>query len=130
MLSEERILQLINEDKLSEKKRKALEGQKYYDAVHDILNFRMFYFNADGQLVEDKIRSNSRICHPFFTELVDQEVQYMLSNTESFILSKEKDDALQGYLDTYFDDDFISELSDVLTGAVSKGFEYMYAYKG
>lgn len=130
MLSEERILQLINEDKLSDKKRKAQEGQKYYDAVHDILNFRMFYFNADGQLVEDKIRSNSRICHPFFTELVDQEVQYMLSNTESFILSKQKDDVLQDYLDTYFDDEFISELSDVLTGAISKGFEYMYAYKG
>ena len=35
---------------------------------------------------------------------------------------------LQDRLDEYFDDDFVSELNDVLTGAVAKGFDYMYAY--
>ena len=127
MLTEAEILQFINEDRTSTKKRNAEEGQRYYDAEHDILNYRMFYFNADGKLVEDKNRSNIRIPHPFFTELVDQEVQYMLSGKDGYIFSDDPD--LQQALDEYFDDDFTAELADVMTGAVIKGFEYMYAYR-
>ena len=127
MLSEVEILQFINEDKTSTKKRLAKIGERYYEGDHDIRSYRMFYFNADGELVEDKTRSNVKISHPFFTELVDQEVQYMLSGEGSFVRSDDQD--LQNYLDEYFDDDFKSELNDVLTGTVSKGFDYMYAYK-
>lgn len=127
MLSTEEIRRLIDEDATSTKKNNAKLGQRYYEAEHDIKDFRMFYFNKDGELVEDTIRSNSRICHPFFTELVDQEVQYMLSGDDGFIKSDDAD--LQEKLDEYFDDDFTAELQEVLTGAVSKGFEYMYAYK-
>ena len=38
---------------------------------------------------------------------------------------------LQAELDRYFNEneDFVAELNEVLTGAFSKGFEYMYAYK-
>lgn len=126
MLSEKEILKFIGEDKSSTKKRLASVGQKYYEADHDILQYRMFYFNADGKLVEDQTRSNIKIPHPFFTELVDQAVQYMLSNKEGII--KSDIPKLQERLDEYFDDDFICELNDVLTGTQSKGFEYMYAY--
>ena len=101
-------------------------GQRYYDAEHDIKDYRMFYYNADGQLVEDTYRTNTKISHPFFTELVDQAVQYMLSGEDGIIHSDIPE--LQSKLDEYFDDDFICELNDVLTGTMSKGFEYMYAY--
>ena len=127
MLKESEILRFINEDKMSAKKDRAKVGQKYYESEHDILDFRMFYFNETGELVEDNIRSNSRICHPFFTELVDQQVQYMLSNEERYVKSDNLE--LQNRLDEYFDDDFKAELAEVLTGTVTKGFEYMYAYK-
>lgn len=126
MLSEKEILKFIGEDKSSTKKRLASIGQRYYEADHDILQYRMFYFNADGKLVEDQTRSNIKIPHPFFTELVDQAVQYMLSNKEGIIKSDIPE--LQERLDEYFDDDFVCELNDVLTGTQSKGFEYMYAY--
>ena len=126
MLTEAEILKFIGEDKSSPKKRLASIGQKYYEAEHDILQYRMFYFNADGNLVEDTTRSNIKISHPFFTELVDQAVQYMLSNKDGMIRSD--DPKLQERLDDYFGDDFICELYDVLTGTMSKGFEYMYAY--
>ena len=126
MLTEAEILKFIGEDKSSPKKRLASIGQKYYEAEHDILQYRMFYFNADGKIVEDTTRSNIKISHPFFTELVDQAVQYMLSNKDGMIRSD--DPKLQERLDEYFGDDFICELYDVLTGTMSKGFEYMYAY--
>lgn len=131
MLTESEILHFINEDKTSMKKTLAEVGKKYYEADHDILQYRMFYFNSDGKLVEDTTRSNMKIPHPFFTELVDQEVQYMLSGkdeTGELKLMKSDIPELQTRLDEYFDDDFISELSEVLTGTISKGFDYMYAY--
>lgn len=131
MLKESEILHFISEDRTSTKKQLAKVGQKYYEAEHDILQYRMFYYNSEGKLVEDKTRSNMKIPHPFFTELVDQTVQYMLSGkdeTGELKLIKSDNTVLQKRLDEYFDDDFISELSEVLTGAISKGADCMYTY--
>ncbi len=125
MLSTDEILTLINEDKTSEKKRFARIGQKYYEGEHDILNYRIYYYDGDGNIQEDKFKSNIRISHPFFTELVDQQVQYMLSGDNNPIRSDLPE--LQTELDSYFNDDFYSELYELLIGTISKGFEYMYA---
>lgn len=129
MLTESEIKRFIEEDTSSDKKRFAKIGQKYYEGEHDIRNYRLYYYNADGQLVEDTTRSNVKISHPFFTELVDQEVQYMLSGKDGFVKSDIPE--LQNELDEYFNEneDFTSELYEVLTGAIVKGFEYIYAYK-
>lgn len=129
MLTEAEILQFIRDDATSEKKQFAKMGQRYYEGDHDIRNYKLYYYNADGELVEDINRSNIKISHPFFTELVDQEVQYMLSGKNGFIKSDIPE--LQTELDAYFNEneDFTSELYEVITGAIAKGFEYMYAYK-
>lgn len=129
MLTESEIKRLISDDENSDKKRLARVGQSYYEGDHDIKRYKLFYYNSDGVLVEDKTRTNIKIPHPFFTEIVDQEVQYMLSGKDGFVRSDIPE--LQNELDAYFNEneDFTSELYEVLTGAVSKGFEYMYAYK-
>lgn len=127
MLKPNEIYELISEDTSSERKRTAAIGQKYYEGFHDILNYRLYYYNADGNLIEDTTRSNIKICHPFFTELVDQCVQYMLSGKESFVRSDIPE--LQDELDLYFGDDFKSELSEALTDCCANGFGYMYGYK-
>lgn len=115
----------MTSDLASEKKQLAKKGQKYYEAEHDILQYQIYYYDADGVLQLDKFKSNIRISHPFFTELVDQQAQYMLSGDGKIIRSDHPE--LQAELDLYFDDDFYAELYELLTGAVSKGFEYMYA---
>ena len=53
----------------------------------------------------------------------------MLSGDKGFIRSDIPE--LQTLLDEYFNEneDFASELYEVITGAIAKGFEYMYAYK-
>ena len=129
MLKLDEIKTFIDQDAASQKKRFAKVGQKYYEAEHDIKDYRVFFIDADGQVKEDKTKSNIKISHPFFTELVDQEVQYMLSGKDGFIKSDNPE--LQTELDAYFNEneDFVAELYEVLTGAVSKGFEYAYAYK-
>lgn len=129
MLTEAEIKRLIDDDAVSDRKRQAAVGQRYYEAEHDILNYRMFYYNADGILVEDKARSNSRICHPFFTEHVDQLTAFILSFEENPIQAKATADGLQEHLDVYFDDEFWAEMAEVITGTTAKGFDYMYGFK-
>ena len=128
-LSVAEIKRFISDDMASEKKQRARVGQRYYEADHDILRCRLFYWNSDDKLVEDTTRSNIKISHPFFTELADQLASYLLSFKENPIRAKDNAEGLQDHLDTYFDDEFWSEVSELITGAYSKGFEYVYAYK-
>ena len=129
MLTVEEIKSFIDSDAASTKKSLAKIGVRYYEGDHDIKNYRVFYVDGNGELKEDKHKSNIKISHPFFTENVDQTVQYVLSNKDGFV--KSDDPALQAELDLYFNDneDFDAELADVLTGGLVKGFEYVYAYK-
>ena len=71
VLKTKEIIKLVNEDVNSPRKRYASVGVRYYEGAHDILNYKLFYFK-DGELIEDTMRSNIKIPHPFFRELVDQ----------------------------------------------------------
>ena len=86
MLKLEEIKFFMDEDSSSERKRQASVGQRYYEGKHDIMNYRLYYYDADGEIKEDETRSNIKISHPFFTELVDQEVQYMF-NGDTYVKS-------------------------------------------
>ena len=127
MLKIDEIKRFIDYDKTSERKRLAELGDNYYNGLHDIRNYKLYYYDADGELREDKTRSNIKISHPFFTELVDQCVQYMFSG-ERYVKSDIPE--LQTELDSYFDSAFTTELIDTGVDSKSKGFGYMYAYKG
>jgi len=129
MLSQDEIKAFMDSDAGSPKKRLARTGQRYYEGDHDIRDSRIFFFDAEGNLQEDQTKSNIKIPHPFFMELVDQEVQYLLSGKEGFVRSDIPE--LQAELNEAFNEneDFMAELHDVLTGCIAKGFEYAYAYK-
>lgn len=129
MLTTDEIRTLIENDKASERKKQAETGQRYYDGKHDILDYRIFFMNSEDKLIEDRLKSNTRISHPFFTEIADQEVQYILSGDCAFV--KSDDPKLQAFLDEYFNEneDFVAELYEILTDTVVKGFAYAYAYR-
>ena len=127
MLEVSEIKRLIDNDINSEKKTFAAIGQRYYEANHDIKDYRLFYYNADGDLVEDTTRSNIKISHPFFTELADQLTPYVLSNSEDIIYSDIPE--LNTKLKVYFDEEFWAEMAEVMTGGYVKGFDYAYGYK-
>lgn len=129
MLTPEQIKTYIDNDKVSKKKQLAQTGLRYYEGEHDIKDNRIFFVDANGEWREDKTKANIKISHPFFTELVDQTVQYMLSGKDGFVKSDIPE--LQSLLDEYFNDneDFTAELYEILTGCIAKGLEYAYAYK-
>lgn len=129
MLTIEEIGRFIDADASSERKRLARVGQRYYEGRHDILDYKLYYYDADGKLQEDKTRSNIKIPHPFFTELVDQCVQHMLSGEEPIVApADESDKELEKALAPYFGEEFEAELSDTLTEVCICGFGYMYGY--
>lgn len=126
MLEPGRITSIIAADKYSRKKKQARLGQRYYDGRHDILDYRIYYINKEGQLVEDLTKSNARIPHPFFHEISEQEVSYILSGGVEF---RTDDEGLGKLLRQYFGDDFTGELTEVLLDAVVRGFGYIYWYR-
>lgn len=116
--------QAIKEDKISQVKAKARIGQKYYDYIHDILDNRIFFIDDNGKLKEDTTASNIKIPHPFFTEQVDQKVQYLLSNPLDIEV---EDELFKERLEEYYNDDTQLFLQETLEGSSVKGFEYAYA---
>lgn len=123
-LSTDLVMMFINQDVNSDKKKKAKIGERYYDGEHDIRDYKVYYVNDDNELVEDTDRSNIKISHAFFTELVDQKTQYLLSSDEEFVKSDKPE--LQSILNEYFGDKFKDELAELVSGASKKGFDYMY----
>lgn len=126
MLSISEIKRFIDEDRTSLKKQQARKGLLYYEGRHDIKDYKVYYFNDDGLLEEDTTKSNERISHPFFTELTDQCVQYLLSGDSDYVRSDIPQ--LQTALNEYFDDNYKMELSDLLTYTGVEGFSYLYRY--
>ena len=126
MLSTEEIKRFIDEDKASKKKMDAKIGLNYYEGRHDIEDYKIYYFNDEGKAVLDETRSNIKISHPFFIELIDQCTQYMLSGKDYYIKSDKPE--LQKLLNEYFDDDFFMELNDLITFAKVEGDSYLYRY--
>lgn len=114
----------IANDKNSNEKAKARVGEDYYNYEHDILNNRIFYMDDNGVLQEDKYASNVKIPHAFFTELVDQKVQYLLSNP---VEAEVEDETFKEHLKEYYDEDFQLFLQEMVEDASKKGFSYAYA---
>ena len=129
MLQIQEIKKIIEREKTSSFQREAKVGQSYYNGHNDIEKYKLYYYDSNGNLVEDRTRSNIKISHSFFRELVDQLVQYMLSGTEGYVFSDKPE--LQEKLDEQFNnnDDFNSEIYDLIEGVSIKGSEYMYLYK-
>ncbi|HGK9184821.1 TPA: phage portal protein [Streptococcus pneumoniae] len=121
------VKKMIADDRVSDLKKDMQVSIDYYNGLHDIGGYRLFFFNNEGQIVEEKNRSNTKIAHQFFTELVDQKVQYLLSNP---IEISTEDAELQKYLNEYIDEDFQLMLQELVEGASQKAIEYVFWKKG
>lgn len=106
--------------------KEAKKGIDYYKGQNDIKTNKIYYVDENGSMKEDKYASNVRIPHRFMRELVDQKVQYLLSNPIEIGVPDEKLE-LEDILAEYYNEDFQQMLQDVISNASQKGFEYVYA---
>ena len=102
----------------------AQTANRYYESDHDIKNNRIFYLDDNGVLKEDKYATNVQIPHSFFTELVDQKVNYLMSNPVRFEVKE--NDELQRLIDEYVDEDFQLFVSELLEDVSISGATYAY----
>lgn len=127
MLTIQEIKRFIDEDKVSKKKKQARLGTRYYEHENDIKDYRIFYYNKDGKAIEDKTSLDIRPCSGFFSELVDQKTQFALSNDEPIVDSENPQ--LKELLKPYIDDEFKTELKEVVRYGGMQGLSYIYSYK-
>ena len=118
----------MDENISSWKRQESLKALNYYEGRHDIKDYKVFYVDSKGEMVEDDTRSNIKISHPFFTELVDQCSQYMLSGDDYIV--KSDTPQLQSELNKYFDDEFRMELNDLITYTKVEGDSFLYRQMG
>lgn len=121
------VKQAVNSDRTASYKRKMRKGVDYYQYKHDILHFRLFYMDNEGKVHEETSRSNIKIPHGYLTELIDQKVQYLLSNPVEI---KTEQKGLQELLDQYIDEDFQLMLQELVEGGSQKGYEFVYTNLG
>ena len=114
------LTKIINQDLISEQKKEMKVSKRYYDKKHDILDYRLIYTDSDGRVHEEKNRSNIKIVYPFYTEIIDQKVNYLLGKQPEF---KTENEQLAMLLESYIDPDFYQLLDDLVEGASLKGFE-------
>ena len=106
------------------------KAQDYYEGKHDILEKKRYYIDRKGVKREDTNLSNSKLIHPYFTKLVNQKVNYLLS--KEFTLQVDEEDtqavAFRDACTDYFDKKFMRKLKSVGRQAVINGISWVQVY--
>ena len=143
ILNESDIIKYIVENDInSERKRKILEGERYYEGKHDVLQ-RDFtsskLLETDEETGEEKSmlfrnvnRSNHKNINAFLKILVDQKTAYLVSKEPTIrVIGAEQNSSQKAYekmLSDFANDTFNEVLQDLVIGASCKGFEALHVY--
>ena len=128
MIEKEDVLRFIQADSGSYAKTQARRGRRYFEGRHDIKDYQMFYYDADGELVRDVYRTNAKIAHPFFETIVKQRSNYLLGADGEYVISK--DARLNDELQQYFDDELRGVLKELIESVQVEGWGFLYRYLG
>ena len=78
MTDEQYIVKEIKNFKLSKRRKRMLDGEKYYEGRHDILSYKRTVIGENGELVEVKNLPNNRNVDNQYKKMVDQKKNYLL----------------------------------------------------
>lgn len=106
------------------------KAEEYYKGKHDILEKKRYYIDRNGTRREEDKLANNKLIHPYFTKLVNQKVNYLLSKEFSLQVD-EKDAQAVKFRDAcsdYFDKKFMRRLKTVGRHAIINGIAWMQVY--
>lgn len=82
LLTDNKVVLLINDFKNSDKKQWMSIGQKYYEVDNDILK-RKITKKVKGAEVEETYKANNKLAHSKYKNMVDEKIAYLLSRPYS-----------------------------------------------
>ncbi|CEN89559.1 portal protein [[Clostridium] sordellii] len=118
---EEEIQEFIN----SSNRKLMLTGERYYGVENDILSRKITRPLKSGGEEELKYKSNNKLAHGFYKNLVDEKVGYLL--TKPYTLKSKNEDYIDKVKDTlgkYFQDTF----NELGYEASNKGIGWLHIY--
>ena len=113
--------------KQSPKRRMMIDGERYYNGDHDILKRKRMAVGKDGQLIEVKNLPNNKVVDNQFAKMVNQKVNYMLSNPITY---ESGDETYDGLLKDIFNAMFQRKLKNGGVDAYCGGGSWLYVYIG
>ncbi|MFJ8099388.1 phage portal protein [Lysinibacillus sp. NPDC096212] len=119
------IMYEVNEWEKSPLREMMLDGQRYYENQHDILERKKMAVGEDGILQEVKNIANNKIVHGFIRKMVDQKVGYLLSLP--FTVQTKNESYLE-LLTEYFTKKFYRMFQNVGKEAINKGKAWIHIY--
>lgn len=119
------ILDQINRDKKDAKKAFMSVAARYYENDNDIKDRRRFFIGNNGEEIEPRRLSNSKIAHPFFGKIVDQKVNYLLAKPMSINCEDEK---YSERLNQIFNKAFLRRMKSVATEAILSSIAWLQVY--
>ena len=138
------IKKIIYDDAKSIIKKNMIDGENYYNAIHDTLNINYNKTHISETKVVNGIeknvnttffnpnRSNHHNINPFHKILVDQKVSYIVGREPSILVKGSDNDLnLKKYelFITEFADEYFNEvIQECVRGASNKGFEVVHIY--
>ncbi len=127
---QEFIFASLNEHKEGETYKQMRKAQDYFACKHDVLEKKRYYIDRQGTKREDDKLSNSKLIHPFFTKLVNQKANYLLSKEFSLQVDETDAQAVQfrDACSDYFDKKFMRKLKVVGKHAIVNGIAWLQVY--
>lgn len=124
------ILGNIRDFKASDEYKQMLKAQDYYKGKHDILDKERYWIDRKGvKRVDDKL-SNSKLIHPYFTKLVNQKVNYLLSKEFSLQVDEDNETAIKfrDLCGKYFNKSFLRKLKNIGLHSIVNGIAWVQVY--
>lgn len=119
---------IIDKHRASKFYKDAVNGRKYYDDQHDILNKNFREFTVKNVKKQNPNAANNRITNEFHTEMVDQKVDYISGNSPQFTTDETEAEKFVEELNKEFKTYIETSLIDWLTGSSNSGNDAMLIY--
>lgn len=128
ILTDNKIVRLINDFVNSEQYKMMLVGEQYYLVENDILD-RKITKMVNGQRVEETYKANNRLAHAKYKNMVDEKIAYLLSKPVTFKTNEsDRNDAYINRVKDILGKYFQYQLSGVGYEASNKGIGWMQVY--
>ena len=122
---EEFIIREIRKFKMSQRRKHMIDGERYFEGNHDILNRERTVIGVDGQLEAISNLPNNRIVDNQYKKMVNQKNNYLLGQP---ITIQSENEQYAAVLKQYFNRRFMRTLKAIGEDSLNCGIAYLFVY--